>query len=397
MRILFVVVSWFLLQVPVFAEDLPVKPVTVAPLVLSPAARIDQLLAGSIQKGLISGGVVLVGGINGTHFTTGYGRVGSAVDSRQMTVDTIFDLASLTKVIATTPSILKLAEEKKLSLIDPVKKWFPEFEGKGKDELLILHLLTHTSGLNDFSFDPANAMQSAIAGAAAQKLNGELGNRFHYADINFILLAEVVRRVSGMPLDEYAARTFYAPLAMKDTAFRPPAEKRGRIAATAGDGPQQFSGEPQDHLARQLGGVAGHAGLFSTAADLARFCRMILGGGQLDGRQVMEQRTVDQMTAPYFSRGGKVIRGLGWDIASPFSSPRGSFFSRASFGHTGYSGTSIWIDPNADLYVILLTTRLDYRKKAEFSQLRSALSTLAVEAFGIPSSLQELEDLVGNE
>jgi CubicO group peptidase (beta-lactamase class C family) len=119
---------------------------------------------------------------------------------------------------------------------------------------------------------------------------------------------------------------------------------------------------------------------------------MILGGGQLDGKRVLEQRTIDQMTAPYFSRGGKVIRGLGWDIVSPFSSPRGSFFSRVSFGHTGYSGTSLWIDPGADLYVILLATRIEYRKKSEFNQLRSDLSTLAVEAFGAPPSLQELED-----
>jgi CubicO group peptidase (beta-lactamase class C family) len=184
---------------------------------------------------------------------------------------------------------------------------------------------------------------------------------------------------------------------MKDTAFRPASEKKGRIAATFGDEALQFTGDPQDYLARQLSGVAGHAGLFSTTDDLALFCRMILGGGQLAGKRVMEQRTVNQMTAPYFSRGGRVIRGLGWDIASPFSSPRGSFFSRISFGHTGYSGSSLWIDPDADLYVILLTTRLEYRKKSEFNQLRSDLSTLAVEAFGAPPSLKELEDAVDVE
>lgn len=351
-------------------------------------------MEGAIRKGLIAGGVVLVGGAQQTHFVKGYGRVAATADARPMTVDTIFDLASLTKVIATTPAILKLAEEGKLSLIDPVRKWFPEFDTKGKDELLILHLLTHTSGLNDFSLDPANPLASAVAGAAGQKLSGELGSRFHYADINFILLAEVVRRAAGVPLDEYAARKFYGPLAMSDTAFRPESGKRPRIAATVGDEPQQFTGEPQDYLARQLGGVAGHAGLFSTASDLELFCRMILASGRLAGKQVMEQRTVSQMTAPYFSRGGRVIRGLGWDIASPFSSPRGSFFSRVSFGHTGYSGSSVWIDPDADLYVILLTSRLEFRKKSEFSQLRSTLSTLAVEAFGVPHVLQELEEFV---
>jgi CubicO group peptidase (beta-lactamase class C family) len=395
-RFLFIVLLLGLLQIPVLAADLPVTspsgPTAELKPPLSPAVRIDQLMENAIRKGLISGGVVLVGGGRGTHFTKGYGRVTPAAESRAMTADTIFDLASLTKVIATAPAILKLAEEGKLSLVDPVKKWFPEFDGKGKDDLLLLHLLTHTSGLNDFSLDSGSPMQSAIQGAAAQKPTGELGSRFHYADINFILLAEAVRRASGTPLDEYAASRLYIPLGMKDTSFRPAAGKMGRIAATSGEEARQLCGEPQDYLCRQLGGVAGHAGLFSTVDDLALFCRMLLGGGQFDGRRVMDQRTVNQMTAPYFSRGGKVIRGLGWDIASPFSSPRGKFFSRGSFGHTGYSGSSVWIDPDADLYVILLTTRIEYRKKGEFNQLRSELSTLAVEAFGAPPSLQELED-----
>jgi CubicO group peptidase (beta-lactamase class C family) len=287
---------------------------------------------------------------------------------------------------------MKLAEERKLSLVDPVKKWFPEFEGKGKDELLVMNLLTHTSALDDFSLAPEKPMQSAIEGAAAQSLKGEIGSRFQYADINFILLGEMVRRVSGETLNEYAAKSFYKPLGMSDTGFLPSAEKKARIAETVGDGQTRFLGEPQDYLSRQLGGVAGHAGLFCTAADLASFCRMMLSGGGLAGKKVMEERTVFQMTAPYFSRGGKVVRGLGWDIASPFSSPRGGFFSRWSFGHTGYSGTSIWIDPEADLFVILLTTRLDFRKKSAFSQMRSELSTIAVETFGNPVSLKELEE-----
>lgn len=359
---------------------------------LSPAKRIDQLLENSINKGLVSGGVILVGSRDRTIFEKAYGRVSPLADANPMSIDTIFDLASLTKVIATTPSILKLAEERKLSLVDPVKKLLPEFEGKGKDELLVMNLLTHTSGFDDFPLVTDKAMQSAVEGAASQSFKGEIGNRFHYADINFILLGEIVRRVSGEPLNEYAAKRFYGPLGMADTGFLPSAAVRARIASTAGEGSLQFTGEPQDYLARQLGGVAGHAGLFSRAADLAVFCRMMLSGGAVGGTRVFEERTVNQMTAPYFSRGGKVARGLGWDISSPYSSPRGGFFSRSSFGHTGYSGTSIWIDPDADLFVILLTTRLDFRKKSEFSQLRSELSTLAVEAFGRPVSLSELEE-----
>jgi len=309
-----------------------------------------------------------------------------------MTVTTVFDLASLTKVIATTPAILKLAEGGKLSLVDPVRKWLPELAGKGKGDLLIMHLLTHTSALNDFPLATDRPMASAIEGVAEQSLKGEIGNRFHYADINFILLGEIVRRVSGEALNDYTARNFYQPMGMKDTGFLPSADVRDRAASTQGEGNITFNAEPQDYLARQLGGVAGHAGLFSSGADLAVFCRMMLANGRSSGREIMAERTVSQMTAPYFSRGGKVARGLGWDIASPYSAPRGGFFSRSSFGHTGYSGTSLWLDPDADLYVIVLTTRLEFRKKAEFSQLRGELSTLAAEAFGTPLSLKELEE-----
>jgi len=362
---------------------------------LTPVERIDVLVESAIRRGLITGGVVHVGSLDGTLFEKGYGRIAPESTARPITPDTVFDLASLTKVVATTPAIMKLAEEGKLSLVDPLRRWFPELEGKGKDDLLILNLLTHTSGLDDFSFDPAAPLQSAINGATGQKLKGDLGSRFHYADINFILLAEVVKRVSGETLDIYAGKKIYGLLGMKDTGFHQPAGKYERIAPTFADGGTALIGLPQDYPARQLGGVAGHAGVFSTAGDLALFCRMILAEGELGGKRVLEARTVRQMTAPYFSRGGRVIRGLGWDIASPFSAPRGGLFSRSSFGHTGYSGTSIWIDADAGIFVILLTSRLEYRRKSEFSQLRGDLSTLAAEAFGLPVSLSELEDSAG--
>jgi len=300
-----------------------------------------------------------------------------------MAIDTIFDLASLTKVIATAPAILKLAEERKLSLVDPVARWFPEFFGKDKNDLLVMNLLTHTSGLDDLPLAAASPLQSAIEKAASQKIKGEIGNRFRYADINFILLGELVRRASGIPLDAYTKTNFYAPLGMKDTGFTPDGDTSLRCSATTGDGRNFFVGLPQDREARQLGGVAGHAGLFSTARDLARFCRMILAGGDFSGRSVLSERAVLQMTAPYFSRDGQVVRGLGWDRSSPYSSPKGSGFSDISFGHTGYSGSSIWIDPAGDVYVVLLTARLEYRNVHEFNQLRSDLSTAVAELFSL--------------
>lgn len=350
-------------------------------------ARIDALIGDAIGRNLIAGGVVLVGSRDRILFEKAYGRTSPLPDAPPMAVDTIFDIASLTKVAATTPSILKLAEEGRISLIDPVVKWFPEMAGHGKDSILVLHLLTHTSGLDDVQLYGESPIRSAIDGAATQKIKGEVGSRFRYADLNFILLAELVRRATGAPLDVYTLASFYRPLGMTDTCFNP--KREGRFCATLTEG-RILMGEVQDPLCRQLGGVAGHAGLFSTARDLGRFCRMMLGGGTLDGRRVLAGRTVDQMTAPYFSRGGGVVRGLGWDISSPFSSPRGNGFSRISFGHTGYSGTSIWIDPASDTFVILLTARLDYKNTHEFSKLRGDLSTVASQLFGIPPELGEM-------
>jgi CubicO group peptidase (beta-lactamase class C family) len=343
--------------------------------------KIDLLMGNAISRGLIAGGVVLVGNRKGILFERAYGRSSAEQNAPVTEIDTIFDIASLTKVVATAPAILKLAEEGKLSLVDPVVRWFPEFAGKGKNDLLVLNLLTHTSGLDDFSLAPGNPLHSAVEGAAGQKLKGEIGSRFRYADINFILLGEMVRRVTGMGLDQYVAASFFTPLGMKDTAFNPGRDKALRFSATVSSDKTTLLGLAQDPEARQLGGVAGHAGVFSTARDLARFCCMFLNEGEFAGRRILSGRAVRQMTAPYFSRGGNVIRGLGWDISSPFSSPKGNGFSEVSFGHTGYSGSSLWLDPSADIFVVLLTARLDYSKPKDFSQLRSDLSTLSAEIF----------------
>lgn len=343
--------------------------------------KIDFLIGSAISRGLIAGGVVLVGNRKGVLFERAYGSSSAEPSAPLMGIDTIFDIASLTKVVATAPAILKLAEEKKLSLIDPVFRWFPEFTGKGKDNLLVLNLLTHTSGLDDFPFAPNNPLHSAVEGAASQKLKGEIGSRFKYADINFILLGEMVRRVTGTGLDRYAEAYFFTPLGMNDTTFNPGLDKALRCSATVSSENNTLLGLVQDPVARQLGGVAGHAGVFSSGRDLARFCRMILNEGEFEGKRILSARAVQQMTAPYFSRGGNVIRGLGWDISSPFSSPKGNGFSEVSFGHTGYSGSSIWLDPSADIFVVLLTARLNYKKIKEFNQLRSDLSSISAEIF----------------
>ena len=363
-----------------------------APQHSEPTEKIDRLLENAISRGLVAGGVVLVGNRKGVLFERAYGRTCAGPDSPLTSIDTIFDIASLTKVLATAPAILKLAEEGKLSLVDPVTRWFPEFSGKGKEELLVMNLLTHTSGFDDFPLSPRNPLQSAVEKSAQQKLHGEIGSRFRYADINFILLGEMVRRITGVPLDIYAASHFFIPLGMKDTSFNPDTGKALRCSTTIGPDNSLLTGHVQDPVARQLGGVAGHSGVFTTARDLARFCGMILGEGQLEGTRILSGRAVRQMTAPYFSRGGNVIRGLGWDIASPFSAPKGNGLSEVSFGHTGYSGSSIWIDPAADIFVVLLTSRLNYKNIREFSQLRGELSSISVEIFALPAGGREIEN-----
>jgi CubicO group peptidase (beta-lactamase class C family) len=345
---------------------------------LSAILDIDFLMEQAASHGLIAGGVVLIGNRTGATFERAYGRMSADPLAPPMRTDVIFDVASLTKVVATTPAIMKLAEESTLLVTDPVAAWFPEFGREEKKELLVMHLLTHTSGIEDFPLASPDPLRQAVERCASRPLRGVLGNSFSYADMNFILLGDLVHRASGITLDRYTAERFFAPLGMVDTFFTPTSAMKSRLSATVLPDRALLTGEPQDFHARQLGGVAGHAGLFSTAADLARFCRMLMNGGELDGRRVLAARTVAQMTAPRYAEGGKVIRGMGWDIASPYSSPRGHGFSEFSFGHTGYSGASIWIDPKQDLFVVLLTARLDFRRIGEFNQLRRDLSTIAV-------------------
>lgn len=342
---------------------------------------IDCVMDAAVASGLISGGTVLIGSGSSDLFARAYGTVSAVPDSAPVMPDTVFDLASLTKVIATTPSIMKLVDEGQLNLLDPVTKWFPEFAAKGWDGLLVLHLVTHTSGLGDFSVSSCGSMQGVVVAAASRAPAWPPGSRFKYADINFILLGELVSRVSGVGLSRYARENILLPLGMADTAFNPAPELGRRCAATLDASNSLLFGTVQDPGARFLGGVAGHAGLFGTAADLSRFCRMLLGGGELAGKRILSEGAFRQMTTPYSIQAGKVIRAVGWDMRSPFSAPRGNGFSGASFGHTGYSGCSIWIDPEADLFVVLLTSRRDYRRNGDFRRLRSDISTLAAVMF----------------
>lgn len=353
------------------------------------AVSIDVMLENAIRRGLISGGIVAIGNHSGQLYGTSQGRLFPGEGSPPLTDHTLFDTASLTKVIATAPAIMKLLEQGKLNLLDPLTRWFPEFEGTDREEITILNLLTHTSGIDDVEIADNDPLRSLLGKIIIQN-NGTLpGNRFRYADANYILLGELVKRATPFSLDKFCAEFIYAPIGMTDTTFLPHSGF-DTIAPTAGFNKTLTSGVVQDLNARRLGGVAGHAGLFSTARDLNRFAAMILNRGKYNGTQLFSERVITQMTSPYFYNNGKIIRGLGWDINSPFSSPRGNYFSDMSFGHTGYSGSSIWIDPEQDLYVILLTIRLDYANVRQFNQLRSDISTLAVSIFSTPRIAAEI-------
>ncbi len=353
------------------------------------AVTIDVVLENAIRHGLISGGVVAVGNHTGQLYGTAQGRLYPGTSAPPLSDRTLFDTASLTKVIATAPAIMKLLEQGKINLLDPLTRWFPEFEDTDRDEITVLNLLTHTSGMNDVEIASDAPLRSLIERAIIQNHTYHPGNRFHYADINFILLGELVKRAAQVPLDKFCSEYIFAPIGMAETAFLPQAEFN-IIAPTASYNKSLTAGVVQDINARRFGGVAGHAGVFSTASDLNRFATMILNHGKYNGVQAFTERVITQMTSPYFYSNGRVIRGLGWDINSPFSSPRGNYFSDMSFGHTGYSGSSIWIDPEQDLYVILLTVRLDYTNIRSFSQLRSDISSLAVSIFSSPRIAAEI-------
>jgi CubicO group peptidase (beta-lactamase class C family) len=353
-------------------------------------ATIDHLMERAISNNLIAGGVVVIGDHSGILSGTARGRLTANPDAPLLDEKTIFDLASLTKVIATTPAVMKLLDEGQISLSDHLSRWFPEFKGSESEDITILNLLTHTSGLVDFDMSTEQAMETAVRRAAAEKGRQRPGSGFKYADINFILLGELVHRVSGKTLDAFCRDELYAPLVVPETMFLPTPDLANRIAPTLGG----TSGTVQDRNARLLGSVAGHAGLFSSARDLARFARLMLDGGEIDGRRILSEQSVKQMTSPLLCGNGTVVRGLGWDMNSPFSAPKGRLFSEASFGHTGYSGSSIWIDPKQDLFVILLTTRLNYQDIRQFNQLRSDISTIAVAEFRQPGDLQQLTALL---
>ncbi len=347
---------------------------------------LDDAVNLAIKEGRLPGAVLIVGHNGRIVHRKAYGKRALAPEAEAMTVDTIFDIASLTKVVATTPSLMKLFEQGKFRLNDKITDYIPEFQG-GKSDITIRQLFTHFSGLQpDVPLEPAwTGYQTGIKLACEFPPSGPPGVRSVYSDINFLLLGELVHRLSGEMLSDYARKNVFEPLGMKDTAFQPPASWVPRIAPTerlTPSGPP-LRGVVHDPTSRYMGGVAGHAGVFATADDLARYAQMMLNGGELDGARLFSPLTVQKFTEPQSPPDQPVLRGLGWDIDSPYSGPRGELFPIGSYGHTGFTGTSIWIDPSTQTYVILLANSVHPTARPALTPLRARVATIAAAGVGI--------------
>jgi uncharacterized protein YbbC (DUF1343 family)/CubicO group peptidase (beta-lactamase class C family) len=346
-------------------------------------AEMDTVVREALAKGSCPGVVVWLEHA-GASYHKAFGKRALVPKKETMTEDTLFDAASLTKVVACTPAILLLVERGKLKLGDRVSKYIPEFTGGGKEAVTLRQLLTHVSGLRpDISLKPDwQGSDAAIRLSCAEALVYPPGKKIVYSDTGPILLGEIVRRVSGQTLDVFLQQKLYGPLGMKDTGFNPPKEKLPRIAPTEVEAGVPVRGVVHDPRARRMGGVAGHAGLFLTARDLARFAHMLLNGGELDGVRVFKPETVKLMTG--VQTPGELIgrRGLGWDIESGYGGPRGTIFPVGSYGHTGWTGTSIWIDPFSNTFLIVLSNRNHPTENGSVSLMRNRLATLAGEAVG---------------
>src|SRR5688500_583397 len=354
--------------------------------------RVERLVADAIAAKQTPGAIVVYGQGDRTLYEKAFGLRAVVPAEEPMTLDTVFDLASLTQVVATTTAVMTLVEDGRVRLNDPVAAHIPGFERYNKGSITLRHLLTHVSGLRpDVDLHPWTGYDAAIELAKDEVPTAAPGETFVYSDINFFLLGDIVTRVTGQSLDAYLKRVVFELIGMNDTGFNPSKALSPRISPT-----ERCSVEDAwpckrpdamplrdvvyDPTARRMGGIAGHAGLFSTARDLQRFVRMLIGNGQLDGVRVLSAAGVRAMTTPQTPPGMRAVRGFGWDIDSQFSSNRGDLFPIGSYGHTGFTGTSLWIDPSSGGWVIFLSNRVHPDATGDVTPLRGRVATVAAAA-----------------
>ena len=410
-RVLLIVL---LVAQPVLAQLPSARPESVAVSSVR-LAQMDAVINEEINQQHLPGAVVLVSRKGRIMWQKSYGARVVEPTHEAMTAETIFDLASLTKVVATATSIMILVERGKLRLNDPVSLYIPELKGEGRENITIEQLLTHRSGYApDFDLGERwTGYDEAIKRLIKEPLRNPAGTRFTYSDIGFIALGEVVKRVSGMPIDQFARRNIFLPLHMRDTGFRPAPTLRARIAPTEnrrgqlsylGDTPANLGtegdlwlrGQVHDPTSYRMGGVAGHAGLFSTAKDLAIYCQMILNGGAYRGVRVLSPLSVAEMTRPRLVSNTGATRGLGWDINTSYSTNRGELFPLGSFGHTGFTGTSIWIDPSSQMFVVFLSNRVHPDGKGDVGPLRGRVASIVAGSITDASVAQHAREQSAN-
>lgn len=340
-------------------------------------AAIDAIVSEGLEQSKMPGCVVLVGRSNGIVYHKAFGFRQTQPSQVPMEVDTVFDLASLTKPVATATSVMSLIERGLVDPDAPVSRYLPEFAANGKEAVTVRQLLTHQSGLiaDNALADYQNGVAEAFQKIWQLTPTAEPGTRFIYSDVGFIVLGKLVQTVSGASVHEYSQEYVFRPLQMNETGYLPAEALRARAAVTEQREDRWMQGEVHDPRAWLLEGVAGHAGLFSTAADLARYASMMISGGRLHDVQVLKPETVALMTQP--NRVSSGIRGLGWDMRTGYSSNRGDLFSDRAFGHGGFTGTAIWMDPQRDLYVIFLSNRVHPDGKGLVNPLAGRIGTIA--------------------
>ena len=335
------------------------------------------------------GAVVLIGHDGKVVYRKAFGSRALLPRRQKMTTDTIFDLASLTKVVATAPAVVQLLEQGRFRLNDPVAKYLPEFAQNGKDQITIRQLLTHYSGLPpDIPQRPGwSGYSTGVQKAFAIVPTHPPGSHFEYSDINYVVLAELVRKLSGQKIDEYALQHIWKPLGMDHTRFLPPASWVPKIAPTERDDTGRYErGIVNDPTAESMGGVTGDAGAFSDADDLAKYAQMMLNGGRGEnGTRVLTALGVAKMTTPQSPFNLPEVRGLGWDLDTPFSSNRGDFLPIGSYGHTGFTGTSLWIDPSSSTYVIILSNAIHPKQRPPLKSILALRSEIATATAAILS------------
>jgi CubicO group peptidase (beta-lactamase class C family) len=364
-----------------FGDGLPGKPPAAVGMSAKRLAAIDRVVGRGIRAGGFPGASVIVGRRGAAVFSKGYGRLGWAKDASRVDPDaSIYDLASLTKVVGTTTAIMILYDEGRIALDARAVEYLPAFTGGWKDSITIRQLLTHRSGLpaSRDLWKLATNPQEARLGVIDAVLQCRPGVCFEYSDLGMVLLGMIVENVTGVGLDRFLHERVFEPLGMTSTFFRPADSLRARIAPTDVNPPRGYPlrGEVADENAYALGGIAGHAGLFSTASDISVFAQMMLNGGQYNGVRIVADSTI-----ALFTRRTAGTRALGWDTAEDNAGGSGTYLSGKSYGHTGYTGTSLWIDPDREMFVVLLTNRVHAaraRRPAKvISDVRADVSDLA--------------------